>query len=82
MRLTGDQKKSKKNSEIFHFFPHAGNVEENTCHFEVLLLFLSLGYGADLGRSRPVSMRIAINLSKQKIPINLSIEKRLKINLG
>ena len=80
MRLTGDQ---KKNSEIFHFFPHAGNVEKNTCHFEVLLLFLSLGYGADLGRSRPVSMRISINLSKrQKIPINLSIEKRLKINLS
>ena len=46
MRLTGDQKK---------FFPHAGTVKENTWHSEVLLLFLSLRYGADLGRSRLVS---------------------------
>ena len=51
MRLTGDQ----KNFEIFfQFFPHAGTVEVNTRHFEVLLLFLSLRYGADLGRSRLV----------------------------
>ena len=53
MRLTGDQKKSK-NFGIFKFFPNAGIVEENTWHFEVLLLFLSLRYGADLGRSRLV----------------------------
>ena len=36
------------------FFPQAGTVEENTSHIEVLLLFLSLTYGADLGRSRLV----------------------------
>ena len=57
MRLTGDQKISKKNfkkNRIFLSFPHAGTVEENTSHFEVLLLFLSLRYGADLGRSRLV----------------------------
>ena len=28
-----------------------GTVEENTRHFEVLLLFLSHRYGANLGRS-------------------------------
>ena len=39
---------------FFNFFPHAGTLEENTWHFEVLLLFLSLWYGADLGRSRLV----------------------------
>ena len=27
-------------------------VKENTRHLEVFMLFLSLGYGADLGRSR------------------------------
>ena len=54
MRHTGDQKKIKKVRIFFQFFPHAGTVEENTWHFEVLLLFLSLRYGADLGRSRLV----------------------------
>ena len=57
MRLTGDQKISKKNSkksDFSNFFLTAGTVEENTWHFEVLLLFLSLRYGADLGRSRLV----------------------------
>ena len=59
MRLTGDQKKKLKKirnkiSDFLKFFPHAGTVEENTWHFEVLLLFLSLRYGADLGRSRLV----------------------------
>ena len=46
----------KKFKKIRNFlsFPHAGTVEENTSHFEVLLLFLSLRYGADLGRSRLV----------------------------
>ena len=60
MRLTGDQKISKKiqkKSDFFLIFPHAGTVEENTWHFEVLLLFLSLRYGADLGRSRLVIIR-------------------------
>ena len=56
--LTGDQKHfEKKIAKIrifFNFFPHAGTVEENTCHFEVLLLFLSLRYGAYMGRSRLV----------------------------
>ena len=47
-------KKIKKVRIFFQFFPHAGTVEENTWHFEVLLLFLSLRYGADLGRSRLV----------------------------
>ena len=35
-------------------FGNLGSVEENTQHFEVLLLFLSLKYGADLCRSRLV----------------------------
>ena len=30
MRLTGDQKSSKKNKKNRKFFPHAGTVEENT----------------------------------------------------
>ena len=47
-------KNFEKNSGFFKIFPHAGTVEENTWHFEVLLLFLSLRYGADLGRSRLV----------------------------
>ena len=34
-----------------------GTVEENTWHFEILLLFLSLWYGADMGRSRLVFSR-------------------------
>ena len=46
------KKNSKKNFVFFfQFFPHAGTVEENIWHFEVLLLFLRLRYGADLGRS-------------------------------
>ena len=45
----------KKIEKIFgKFFPHSGTVEENTWHFEVLLLFLSLRYGAHLGRSQLV----------------------------
>ena len=47
-------KTSKKIRIFFQFFSHVGTVEENTWHFEVLLLFLSLRYGADLGRSRLV----------------------------
>ena len=43
------QKKFKKFLEVF-----LGTVEESTWHFEVLSLFLSLRYGADLGRSRLV----------------------------
>ena len=39
---------------FFQFFPQAGTVENNTWHIEVLLLFLSLRYGADLGFSRLV----------------------------
>ena len=46
MRLTG---------HFWKFFPHSGTVEENFWHFEVLLLFLSLRYGAHLGRSPLVS---------------------------
>ena len=47
-------RKFHKSLIFFQFFPHAGTVEENTWHFEVLLLFLSLRYGTDLGRSRLV----------------------------
>ena len=36
------------------FLGFSGTVKENTGHFEVLLLFLSFRYGADLGRSRLV----------------------------
>ena len=49
MRLTGDQKIFRKK-----FKKNSGTVEENTLNFEVLLLFLSFRYGADLGRSRLV----------------------------
>ena len=35
-------------------------VEENTLKLDVLLLFLSLGYGADLGRSRLVDIEDAL----------------------
>ena len=52
-------RRPKKNFGNFLFFPHVGTVEENTWNFEVLLLFLSLRYGADLGRSRLVSNCIA-----------------------
>ena len=45
MRLTGDFKNIPEN------FFDSGTVEE--C-FEVFLLFMSLRYGADLGRSRVV----------------------------
>ena len=37
-------------------FRFSSTVKENTWHLEVFLLFLSLGYGADLGRSRLVSL--------------------------
>ena len=47
-------KKIEKKCDFFQFFPHAGTVEGNTWHFEVLLLFLSLRNGADVGRSRLV----------------------------
>ena len=29
--------------KIRKFFPHSGTGEENTCHFEVLVLFSALG---------------------------------------
>ena len=52
-------KKIQKNQNFSKFFPHAGTVEEeNIRHIEVLLLFLSLRYGADLGRSRLVILVI------------------------
>ena len=44
----------EKIRNFFSIFPQTGTVEEKTWHFEVLLLFLSLRYGADLGRSRLV----------------------------
>ena len=47
-------KKISKKNHFFLFFLHVGFVEENTWHIEVLLLFLSLRYRADLGRSRLV----------------------------
>ena len=39
----------QKKSGFFSIFPQTGTVEENTWHFEVLLEFLSLRYGADWG---------------------------------
>ena len=42
---------------FFQFFPHAATVEENTWHIEVLLLLMSLRYGAELGRSRLVMFK-------------------------
>ena len=52
-----EKKDLNKSLAFIQFFPHAGTVEENISHhltFEVLLLFLRLRYGADLGRSRLV----------------------------
>ena len=45
---------SKKIRNFPQFFPHAGTVEQKTWRIEVLLLLMSLSYGADLGRSRLV----------------------------
>ena len=59
MKKNFEKKSEKKIRIFFQFFPHAGTVEENTWHFEVLLLFLSLRYGADLGRSQLVFLRPA-----------------------
>ena len=75
MRLTGDFKRnSKKNSDFFKICPHAGTVENNTLYFEVFLLFLSLRYGADLGRSRLVILSGKFSLYSEFIMfINLSI---------
>ena len=39
-----------------------GTLEKNTLNFEVLLLFLSLRYGADLGRSRLVITIFVLNI--------------------
>ena len=57
-------KKIKKKFQEFFFqlFPDAGTVEENTLNFEVLLLFLSLRYGADLGRSRLVIIEVIVTV--------------------
>ena len=57
LRETKKIKKFQKKLDFFSIFPQTGTVEENTWHFEVLLLFLSLRYGADLGRSRLVFLR-------------------------
>ena len=52
MRLTEDQEIIQKIQKSF--FPHAATVEENPLNFAVFLLFLSLRYSAELGRSRVV----------------------------
>ena len=57
-------KNFKKNRIFFSIFPQTGTVEENTWHFEVLLLFLSLRYGADLDRSRLVIVYIMLPILK------------------
>ena len=44
------------------FFSNVGTVEKNTWHFEVLLFFLSLIYGADLGRSLLVLSQYCIGM--------------------
>ena len=53
-RRQKNREKISKKFDFFKFYPHEGTVEENTRHFEVLLIFLSLRYGADLGRSQLV----------------------------
>ena len=45
------QKLQKNRKKLENVFPHSGTAEEST---EVLLLFLSLRYGANFGRSRLV----------------------------
>ena len=58
------RKKCQKIRFFFQFFPHTGTVEENTWHIEVLLLYLSRRYGADLGRSRLVFINIEVFSSR------------------
>ena len=62
--------------------PHWGIVEENSWHFEVFLLFLSLRYDADLGRpglffvaGRHLSFYSSRNLSKTLTKNVLKSEK-------
>ena len=51
----------RKLQNKFEKIPNSSTVEEDTWHFEVLLLFLSLRYGGDLGRSRLVNAYLANN---------------------
>ena len=88
MRLTVTKKISKKLFEKkfenikkirnFQFFPNAGTVEENTWHINVLLIFLSLRYGA-LGRSRHVVSVLTIMASSWKVIIIPNEAKLQKI---
>ena len=60
----------------------SGTVEENTGHFEVLVLFLSLRYGAGFCRSRLVSYPLQISICSwlRIIPIfNYEFHFKLKI---
>ena len=60
-------------------FGSSESVEENTWHFEVLVLFLSFSYGADLCRSRLISSNSDIFRSVQSTSFYLiQHEKRLK----
>ena len=49
-------KNPKERANSGKLFDFSSTVEENTWHFEVLFLFLSLRYGADLGRPRLVGI--------------------------
>ena len=77
MRLTEDQKNSKNFQKNNLFFPHVGFVEENTWHIEVLLLFLSLRYGADLCRSRLILIHKGKYRSIFEVPILQSYEMNM-----
>ena len=71
------QKTFEKNWKCF--FPDSGTVEENTWHFEVLLLVLSRRYGADLGRSRLV---IPCRYTSKNVPgWNVCLRNEIKIGL-
>ena len=60
--LKMDVKNPKKRTNSVQLLGFSGTVEENTWHLEVLLLFLSLIYGADLGRSRLVFCHLCLFL--------------------
>ena len=65
MRFTGDHKKfRKKVPDFFPIFSSCGYCRREYLTFEVLLLFLSLRYGADLGRSRIVGFLKGFRLRK------------------
>ena len=83
--LPETRKISKTNLKKIGFFsivPHAGTVEENTWHIEVLLLFLSLRFGADLGRSRLVYRESAVSVLRSFVKPFRRKSKMMKLSFN